>query len=60
MELCRREGRGINCRMMAQLLNECYLAMGFRSRFVTCMPRVMVYDCHVINAVCAESLSKWG
>lgn len=59
VELCRREGRGINCRMMAQLLNECYLAMGFRSRFVTCMPRVMVNDCHVINAVYAESLGKW-
>ena len=39
IELCRREGRGVNCRMLAQILNECYLAMGFKSRFVTCMPR---------------------
>lgn len=59
VELCRREGRGINCRMMAQILNECYLAMGFRSRFVTCLPRTMVSDCHVINAVYSVTLGKW-
>lgn len=28
VELCRKENRGVNCRMMAQILNECYLAMG--------------------------------
>lgn len=59
IELCRREGRGVNCRMLAQILNECYLAMGFKSRFVTCMPRKMVNDCHVINAVYANTLGKW-
>ena len=31
-EICKREDRGVNCRMMAQMLNECYLAMGFKSR----------------------------
>lgn len=59
IELCRREGRGVNCRMLAQILNECYLAMGFKSRFVTCMPRKMVNDCHVINVVYANTLGKW-
>lgn len=59
VELCRREGRGVNCRMMAQILNECYLAMGFKSRFVTCLPRTMVCDCHVINAVYSVTLGKW-
>ncbi len=59
VEVCRREGRGINCRMMAQLLNECYLAMGFKSRFVTCMPRKMVDDCHVICTVYSATLGKW-
>lgn len=59
VELCRKENRGINCRMMAQVLNECYLAMGFKSRFVTCMPKVMVNDCHVINAVYSNTLDKW-
>lgn len=59
VEICRREGRGVNCRMMAQILNECYLAIGFKSRYVTCMPRVYVYDCHVINTVYSETLGKW-
>lgn len=59
VEICRREGRGVNCRMMAQILNECYLAMGFKSRFVTCMPKVFIDDCHVINTVYSETLGKW-
>ncbi len=59
IELCRREGRGVNCRMLAQILNECYLAMGFKSRFVTCMPRKLFNDCHVINAVYSATLDKW-
>lgn len=28
VKICRDENRGINCRMIAQILNECYLAMG--------------------------------
>ncbi|MCD8102283.1 MAG: transglutaminase-like domain-containing protein [Alistipes sp.] len=58
--LCMEEGRGVNCRMLAQVLNECYLAMGFKSRYVTCMPeRHDDPDCHVINAVYSQSLGKW-
>lgn len=59
VEVCEKENRGINCRMMAQLLNECYLAMGFKSRFVTCMPQKMINDCHVINSVYSKTLNKW-
>ena len=59
IELCKKENRGINCRMMAQILNECYLAMGFKSRFVTCMPQNMINDCHVINSVYSNTLKKW-
>lgn len=59
VELCKKENRGINCRMMAQLLNECYLAMGFKSRYVTCMPQKMINDCHVINSVYSRTLKKW-
>ena len=58
VELCKKENRGVNCRMMAQMLNECYLAMGFKSRFITCMPKVMINDCHVINAVYSNTLNK--
>lgn len=59
VELCKKENRGVNCRMLAQILNECYLAMGFKSRFVTCMPKKYINDCHVINAVYSNTLNKW-
>lgn len=53
-------GKGINCRHMAMTLNEMYLAMGFKSRFVTCMPKDRNDpDCHVINCVYSETLNKW-
>ena len=58
-ELCKREESGINCRMLAQVLNECYLSMGLKSRYVTCLPRIMVGDCHVINVVYSNRLDKW-
>ena len=57
---CHTENRGVNCRMMATVLNECYLAMGFKSRFVTCMPKELKFDdCHVINMVYSNDLNKW-
>ncbi|MCC8174053.1 MAG: transglutaminase domain-containing protein [Odoribacter sp.] len=59
VKVCQQENRGVNCRMMAQLLNECYLAMGFKSRYVTCMPKEFINDCHVINVVYSETLGKW-
>ena len=58
--VCKTENRGINCRMMATMLNECYLAMGIKSRYVTCMPRETKFnDCHVINMVYSTELNKW-
>lgn len=59
IKVCQQEDRGVNCRMMAIVLNECYLAMGFKSRFVTCLPKIMKDDCHVINAVYSRKLKKW-
>lgn len=60
IEVCKNENRGVNCRMLAITLNECYLAMGFKSRYVTCMPKELKYDdCHVINAVYSQDLDKW-
>ncbi|MDR1347548.1 MAG: transglutaminase domain-containing protein [Prevotellaceae bacterium] len=53
-------GKGINCRGLAITLNECYLAMGFKSRYVTCLPKnEKDPDCHVINCVYSETLQKW-
>lgn len=60
--VCRKEGRGLNCRGLATVLNECYLALGFASRLVTCLPKDSLGvdpDCHVINAVFLPSLKKW-
>lgn len=52
--------KGINCRHKAMALNEMYLAMGFKSRYVTCMPKDQKDpDCHVINCVYSETLKKW-
>lgn len=56
---CRKNGYGINCRLMAHILNEFYLSMGFKSRYVTCMPKVYESDCHVINVVWSDTLKKW-
>jgi hypothetical protein len=57
---CKKDGRGLNCRGLAIVLNECYLAMGFPSRQVTCMPKDSIFDdCHVINMVFSKQLNKW-
>ncbi|MCE1200457.1 MAG: transglutaminase-like domain-containing protein [Marinilabiliales bacterium] len=62
MKVCKQDKRGLNCRGLATVLNECYLAMGYPSRFVTCMPKDSLKtdpDCHVINMVYSKSLQKW-
>ena len=60
LAVCRRDSRGLNCRGLATVLNEVYLAMGYQSHFVTCLPKdTLDPDCHVINVVYAPSLRKW-
>jgi hypothetical protein len=62
VEVCKKDNRGLNCRGLALVLNECYLAMGIKSRIVTCLPKDSLkidQDCHVINSAYAESLKKW-
>ena len=59
---CKRDARGLNCRGLATVLNECYLSMGIKSRFVTCIPKDSLgtdTDCHVINIVYSTELKKW-
>lgn len=58
-EACKNGNRGLNCRGLAIVLNECYLSMGIPSRYVTCMPKEYVNDCHVINSVWSSQLKKW-
>lgn len=53
---------GVSCGELATTLNECYLAMGWKSRKVYCFPKDSLnvdYDSHVINIVYLPSLSKW-
>lgn len=58
--VCKRDKRGLNCRGLATVLNECYLSLGIKSKFVTCMPKDSVFDdCHVINSVYSSDLKKW-
>ncbi len=59
---CKKSNRGLNCRGLATVLNECYLAIGIKSRFVTCLPKDSLgtdLDCHVINMVYSTHLNKW-
>jgi len=54
------EKRSLNCRMLATILNEVYLAMGFKSRFISCMPMGEKFDDnHVINEIFSATLNKW-
>lgn len=62
ISVCRKDDRGLNCRGLATVLNECYLSLGFASRLVTCLPKDSLNvdpDCHVINVVWIPSLQKW-
>lgn len=60
IKVCKAENRGVNCRMLATILNDCYLAMGITSRHITCMPKETNFDdCHVINMVYSKDLNKW-
>jgi hypothetical protein len=62
INVCKKDNRGLNCRGLALVLNECYLSMGIKSRIVTCLPKDSLkidQDCHVINSVYSESLKKW-
>lgn len=62
IDVCKKENRGLNCRGLAMTLNECYLALGIKSRYVTCLPKDSLKidnDCHVINSVFLNSLKKW-
>lgn len=60
IQVCKDENRGVNCRMLATVLNEAYLSMGFKSRHVTCLPfDKQDGDCHVITIVWSNQLGKW-
>jgi len=55
---CKTTGEGVNCRLLAISLNEVYLSMGFKSRYITGMPKKLG-NAHVINCVYSTTLKKW-
>jgi len=58
--VCKKDDRGVNCRMMATILKDAYQAEGFKARLVTCMPKDTAdFDCHVITVVWSKNLNKW-
>jgi hypothetical protein len=58
--ICKKENRGVNCRMMATILRDVYQAEGYNTRIVTCMPKDTAdFDCHVITVVWSKTLNKW-
>ncbi len=58
--VCKKENRGVNCRMMATILRDAYQAEGFDTRIVTCMPKDTAdFDCHVITVVWSKMFNKW-
>lgn len=60
IEVCKKDNRGVNCRMMATILKDAYQAEGFKARMITCLPKdTLDSDCHVINVVWSENLNKW-
>lgn len=58
---CKAENRSLNCRGLAIVLSELYLAMGYPARFMTCQSRAYDTDpdCHVICVVWSRDLNKW-
>lgn len=60
-DVCHEQNRGVNCRMMAIMLNEVLLAEGIPARYLTCLPKYYDTDpdCHVINVAWSRDLGKW-
>ena len=51
---------GSNCLYMSIVLSELYLACGFKSRYVRCLPYDhRDVDCHVVTSVYSKTLDKW-
>jgi hypothetical protein len=60
MTTCVQYHKTLNCGILAEVLNECYLSLGFKSRRVICLPKDSTdFDCHSINSVFSRTLNKW-
>jgi len=60
MDVCIIDHKTVDCGSLATILNNCYLALGFKSRRVVCLPKDSTdFDCHSINTVYSNTLNKW-
>jgi len=60
MTKCYNSNHTMACGAFAEVLNECYLAIGLKSRRVVCLPKDSTdFDCHSINTVYSKTLNKW-
>jgi len=57
----KETGNGVNCVMMAIVLNEVFLSMGFKSRVIhgNCKKFIFNGDWHSYNIVYSETLDMW-
>jgi hypothetical protein len=54
------KNKGLSCFMKSIILNDVYLAMGYPSRVVHCMPKANNFiEDHYINMVYSKQLKKW-
>ena len=61
LEYCQNTTNGVNCVMMAIVLNEVYLSMGFKSRVIQGNGKEWVFngEWHAYNIVFSQTLDKW-
>lgn len=60
MTMSKKKHQTLDCGTLANVLNKCYLAMGFKSRRVVCLPKDSTdFDCHSINTVYSKTYNKW-
>lgn len=60
IETAKKEGYCLNCRYISLLFTQILLAVGFKARWVTCLPMELNYkECHCVTEVFVESLNKW-
>jgi hypothetical protein len=60
MKRCIQDHGTFHCGALAWVLNDCYLALGWKSRHVICLPKDSTdYDCHSIISVYSGTMNKW-
>jgi hypothetical protein len=60
IDYCKTNDTGLPCYLISLVQNDVYLSMGFKSKYVFCLPdEKEISDNHVINIVYSRTLKKW-